>query len=168
MTRPGRVYRLLDTLRMGQLWLAACALIVMMCVTVADVFLRYAFNKPIRGSYDMVEAMLVVFVFHGMSSAFLRRRSIVIDLVDSFASARAVAVLIRLSDVLSIMALVLFAAAMTAPAMQAFAYGDIKLELRLPVYVLWIAALTGMAGAILCATGALFAHAAGSRDGPPE
>jgi TRAP-type transport system small permease protein len=168
MTRPGRVYRLLDTLRMGQLWLAACALIVMMCVTVADVFLRYAFNKPIRGSYDMVEAMLVVFVFHGMSSAFLRRRSIVIDLVDSFASTRTVAVLIRLSDVLSIMALVLFAAAMTAPAMQAFAYGDIKLELRLPVYVLWIAALTGMAGAILCAIGALFARAASPPNGPPE
>ena len=57
----------------------------MMGVTLLDVFLRYVFNSPIRGSYDLVETMLVVFVFHGMSTAFLQRRNIVIDLIDSFA-----------------------------------------------------------------------------------
>ena len=35
----------------------------------------------------------------------------------------------------------------------------VKLELQLPIYVLWIAALLGMAGTILCAIGALFAPA---------
>ena len=58
----------------------------MMCVTVVDVFLRYVFNSPIRASYDIVEAMMVMFVFNGMSTAFLRRRNIVIDLIDSFAA----------------------------------------------------------------------------------
>ena len=51
-------------------------------------FLRYVFNSPIRASYDLVEAMLLVFVFNGMSTAFLQRRNIVIDLIDSFADAR--------------------------------------------------------------------------------
>jgi TRAP-type C4-dicarboxylate transport system permease small subunit len=147
---------LLTRLRTAQLWLAAVALIVMMCVTLADVTLRYLFNSPVRGSYDLVESMLVVFVFHGMSSAFLYRRHIVIDLVDSFASPRFVTVLIRIADVLAVALLCLLAYAMITPALQAYAYGDTKLELGLPIYILWIAALTGMAGTILCAVGRIF------------
>ena len=80
-----RVYTLLDRLRVAQLRLASIALVVMMGVTLADVFLRYVFNSPIRGAYELVEAMMVVFVFNGMSTAFLQRRNIVIDLIDSFA-----------------------------------------------------------------------------------
>ena len=90
---------LLERLRVAQLRLAAAALVVMMCVTVIDVFLRYVFNSPIRSSYDMVEAMMVLFVFNGMSTAFLQRRNIAIDLVDSFVGRRVVGALIRLSDV---------------------------------------------------------------------
>ena len=47
--------------------------------------MRYVFNSPIRGAYELVEAMMVVFVFNGMSTAFLQRRNIVIDLIDSIA-----------------------------------------------------------------------------------
>ena len=71
-------------------------------MTLADVFLRYVFNSPIRGAYELVEAMLVVFVFHGMSTAFLQRRNIVIDLIDSFAHRFIVAALIRIADVLTV------------------------------------------------------------------
>jgi TRAP-type C4-dicarboxylate transport system permease small subunit len=138
----------------------------MMCVTVVDVFLRYAFRSPIRGSYDLVEVMLVFFVFHGMSTAFLQRKSIVIDLIDTFAGRRFVAALIRFSDILSIVTLGLFAWAMLGPATQAYDYGDRKLELNLPIYWLWIVALAGMAGTILCAFGALIARAAGPHGDP--
>jgi TRAP-type C4-dicarboxylate transport system permease small subunit len=96
-----------------------------------------------------------VFVFNGMSTAFLQRRNIVIDLIDSFAPRSVVAALIRLSDVLAVLTLMLFGYAMTTPAMQAFNYGDRKLELGLSVYILWVVALIGIAGAILCAIGAL-------------
>ena len=163
MADRSRIYPMFERLRIVQLWLAAAALIFMMCVTVLDVFLRYVFNSPVRGSYDLVEAMLVVFVFNGMSTAFLHRRSITIDLVDTFASSRVVAALVRLSDVLSIVAVVLFTYAMIVPAMQSFAYGERKLELQLPIYWLWIAALAGMAGAILCAVGVLFCADLGAR-----
>jgi TRAP-type C4-dicarboxylate transport system permease small subunit len=143
-------------LRTSQLWFSAVALIIMMCVTVADVFLRYVFNSPIRSSYDLVEATLVAFVFHGMSSAFLYRRNIVIDLIDSFAGPRFIAFLIRVSDVLAVIALVLLFYAMIKPAMQAYAYGDVKQELGLPLYILWVIALAGMAGTIACAIGRIF------------
>jgi TRAP-type C4-dicarboxylate transport system permease small subunit len=161
------VLRLLDRLQKAQLRLAALALVLMMLVTVVDVFLRYTFNRPVRGSYDFVEAMLVVFVFHGMAACFFGRANIVIDVVDTFVGERIVAALIRLSDFLSVAALVVLAWAMTGPARQAFDYGDRKLELDLPLYVLWIVALLGIAGTILCALGVLVARAAGPhRRGP--
>ncbi|MGH6684971.1 MAG: TRAP transporter small permease subunit, partial [Pseudolabrys sp.] len=111
-------------------------------------------------------SMLVVFVFNGMSTAFLRRRNIVIDLVDSFAPRGIVTALVRISDVLAVVTLALFAYAMITPAMQAYSYGDRKLELQLPIYILWAVALLGIAGAILCAIGALFAPRAGRHDEP--
>jgi TRAP-type C4-dicarboxylate transport system permease small subunit len=158
MDRNG-AYMLLQRLRVAQLRLASLALIVMMTVTLCDVFLRYLFNSPIPGSYDMVEVMLAVFVFHGMSTGFLQRRNIVIDLIDSFASRTIVHVLIRISDLLTILTLGLFAYAMLKPAMQAYAYNDLKLELQIPIWWMWAVALLGMAGAILCACGSLFAPA---------
>ncbi len=164
-----RTLALIDRLRQAQLLLAACALVVMMCVTIADVFLRYLFNSPVPGSYDLVETMLVVFVFHGMSTALLRRRSVVIDLIDNFAGPRLIAGLIRVSDVLTIIVLAVYAYAMITPALQAYSYGDRKLELQLPIYVLWIAALSGMAGSILCSLGTLLTRAVAlHRDGTAE
>jgi TRAP-type C4-dicarboxylate transport system permease small subunit len=157
MQRSARehVLAFLDRLQAAQLRLAASALILMMLITAADVFMRYVFNSPVRGSYDLVECLLVVFVFHGMAGAFLKRQNIVIDVIDHFAPPRAISMLIRIADVLSVVCLVLIAWAMLRPAMQAYDYGDRKLMLNLPLYLLWIVALVGMAGTILCALGAL-------------
>jgi TRAP-type C4-dicarboxylate transport system permease small subunit len=146
-----------------QLVLAACALIVMTLVTVFDVSLRYLFNRPIRGSYDLVECALVVFVFHGIAAVFLGRQNIVIDLVDHLAGARIRAALIRSADVVQLAVLTGLAWAMVSPAMQAYTFGDRKLELDLPVYVLWLFAGSGILGTIVCAAGALV-----SRPIPPR
>jgi len=135
------------------------ALVVMIGVTVADVCLRYLLGRPIYGAYDIVESCLVVFVFHGMAAVFLNRRNIVIDLIDSVVGPRITTALIRFSDALSIALLGLIVWAMIAPAVEAFQYGDRKLELGLPVYILWIAALVGLLGTILCALGALIGRA---------
>jgi TRAP-type C4-dicarboxylate transport system permease small subunit len=150
-------YALLDRLRVVQLRLASVALVIMMLVTLIDVFMRYAFNNPIHGAYELVEAMMAVFVFNGMSTAFLQRRNIVIDLVDSLLQRSIVVALIRMSDVLTVATITLFAYAMIKPAMQSFAYGEVKMELQVPIWWFWAAALFGIAGAILCSTGALIA-----------
>jgi TRAP-type C4-dicarboxylate transport system permease small subunit len=163
-----RLLRLADHLQRLQLWLAAAALVALMTVTVADVFLRYLFNRPVRGSYDLVESMLLVFVFNGMAAAFFGRRNIVIDLLDSFVGERATAVLIRIADLLSVLCLGLLAWAMLLPASQAYAYGDIKLELRLPIYVLWAVALASLAGTMFCALVTLVAKPATADTGRTE
>src|SRR5262249_42350870 len=167
MTRD-QTLALLERLRIAQLRLAAVALVVMMCVTVLDVFLRYLFNSPIRASYDMVEAMMALFVFNGISTAFLQRRHIVIDIIDTFVGRRVVAFLIRLADRLTVATLLLFIYAMLTPALQSYGYGERKLELGLPIYLLWAVALIGMAGAILCALGAFLLPAAKAHDEAAE
>src|SRR5262249_4594725 len=159
---------LLERLRVAQLRLAAVALVLMMCVTVADVILRYLFNSPIRASYDLVEAMMVLFVFNGISTAFLQRRNIVIDLIDSFVGLRAITFLIRVADATTFATLLLFIYAMLTPALQSYGYGERKLELGLPIDLLWAAALVGMIGATLCALGTFLKPAAAPHDGSAE
>ena len=162
-------YTFLDRLRATQLRLASVALIIMMVVTLADVFLRYVFNNPIRGAYELVEAMMVLFVFNGMSTAFLQRRNIVIDLIDSFVPRFVVAALIRMADLLTVVTVAMFAYAMIKPALQSYSYGEVKLELQVPIWWFWAVALIGIAGAILCAIGALFAPTPSShRDKEPS
>ena len=147
-----------NNLQRIQLWLAALALTILMLITVVDVFLRYLFNSPVRGSYDMVESMLIVFVFNSVAAGFFMRRNVVIDLIDSAVGRRATAVLIRMADLLSVVCLGLLLWAMLGPAIQAYEYGDRKLELNLPIYVLWILAFLGATGAIFCALVTLVAR----------
>lgn len=144
----------LDLLRTIELRIAAGALIVMTLVTVADVFMRYTFNKPVHGSYDAVEATLVIFVFHGVAVGFLGRKNIIIDVMDIFLSQRVLEKLVRFADLISILCLVILFWAMITPATQAWQYGDTKIDLGLPTIVLWFVALSGMAIAIVFAIGA--------------
>ena len=149
--------RAVKRLQTAQLRLAAVALMTMMLGTVLDVFFRYAFNKPLRISYDLVESMLVIYVFHGISSVFLARRNIVIDVIDSLVSPRILRGLAVIADVVSVMCLLLLLWGMYEPAMQAYQYGDRKLELGEPLYVLWAFALAGLLGTLVCAITA-FTH----------
>lgn len=168
MSNQAGAISLFQRLQRAQLRLAALALIIMMLVTVCDVVMRYLFNRPISGSYDLVESMLVVFVFQGLPAVFLGRQNIAIDVIDSMIGRYAVTTLIRLADLVSLAVLAILAWAMITPALQAYAYGDRKLELGLPLYVLWIVALVGMAGAMLCVIALLFSRVLPGRAQAPE
>ena len=149
--------RAVQRLQAAQTRLAAVALLTMMSGTVLDVFFRYVFNHPLRISYDLVESMLAIYVFHGISGVFLARRNIVIDVIDSMVSPRVLRILAALVDVVSVLCLLLLLWGMIQPATQAFQYGDRKLELGLPLYVLWGFALAGLLGTLVCAVFA-FTH----------
>ncbi len=134
-----------------QTMLAVLAATVIVVFTVADVVLRYGFDHPITGAYDVVQAMLVVLVFHGIAPVFDSRANITIDLIDHLLGRRGQAALVRVSDVLQIAALGLLFWAMLAPALQAYDYDDRMLELGLKLWVVWAAALSGVAGSALVA-----------------
>jgi TRAP-type transport system small permease protein len=141
--------------QVAQLRIAMLALLVMMLTVVADVALRYLLGRPIHGAYDIVEVCLAIFVFHGLSTCFFKRENIVIDVVDMLAGPRTQRLLIRIADVAGIILLALIFWAMITPAYQAYEYGDRKLELGLPTWLVWGAVLTGLIGMIVCSFGPL-------------
>ena len=55
---------------------------------------------------------------------------------------------------------------MITPALQSYSYGEMKLELQIPIWWMWAIALVGIAGAILCAIGALIAPVTPHHDEP--
>jgi TRAP-type C4-dicarboxylate transport system permease small subunit len=134
-----------------QLAVAMLALLTMGAVTVSDVFLKYVFQRPIVGAYDLVESLLPVVVFHGLPATLLRRQNIVIDLIDHVAGPRRTRMLIAAGDIAIFALLMLITWAFIAPAMQAFEYGDRKVELGLPLTTIWAAAILGIVGAIVAA-----------------
>jgi TRAP-type C4-dicarboxylate transport system permease small subunit len=160
MSARERLVSLADRVQRTQLSVAATALVILMMVTVVDVFMRYLFNRPIRASLETVEVMLLVFVFNGMAAAFFNRRHIVIDLLDNVCGPRITSVLIRIADVLSVLCLGLLAWAMRQPAMQSYQYGDTKMELAVPIYMLWLVVLVSFAGTFFCALVTLVAKPA--------
>lgn len=134
-----------------QLSIAMTSLIIMGAVTVADVALKYMFNRPIAGAYDLVESLLPVVVFNGLPAMLLRRQTIVIDLVDHFASPRVVRILGAVADIVVLAMFSAMTIAFIAPARLAFDYGDRKIELGLPIGVIWAVVIAGMAGVVLAA-----------------
>lgn len=155
MRRLGMRYAV-DGLRALQLRIAWVALVVMMMAIVVDVALRFLFNHPISGAYDLVEICLATFVFHGVPACFFARKHIVIDLIDHWIPESVILLLTRLSDVITVALLGLMIWAMTQPALQAYEYGDRKLELGTPLWIVWVVAILGLAGALISALAAFF------------
>ena len=155
--------RTLARIQTGIAMLAAAVIIV---TTTADVILRYGFGRPIHGAYDMVECMLLLFVFHGIATVFYDRANITIDLVDHVVGTRAKLRLVRLADIVQVAMLALTIWAMIAPALQAYDYGDRKLELGLKLWIVWLFALSGIAGTFVCAVGRALASTTPAPEAP--
>lgn len=135
--------------------IASVALVAMMLVVVADVTLRFVFNTPVRGAYDMVSAFLLVMVFFGIGPVIARGSEILIDLIDAVISGRALRAL-KLVAAAGTLAVVLFLGwSMIAPALDAYRYGGTSLELGWPVWTLWLVAFAGLFGIVWCAVFAL-------------
>lgn len=66
--------------------LAAALLFSMMILTFVDVVLRYVFNAPIRGSFEVSETMMAVLIFAGLPMVSRKGEHIAIDSVVRLAS----------------------------------------------------------------------------------
>lgn len=60
---------------------ATAVLVLMMMLTVTDVFLRYFFNAPITGTTEITELMLVVVVFPAFAWTAVSGKHIKVDLI---------------------------------------------------------------------------------------
>lgn len=75
----------------ARLFAAVAGLLVlgMMAVTAVDVVLRFFFNAPLTGAFEVTEISMALVIFAGMSLAAARREHITVNLLESRLSPRA-------------------------------------------------------------------------------
>lgn len=79
-------YRVLDTIGRLSRYLNILALAIffgMMVLTFADVFLRYVFNRPITGTKEYIEVLLVVVVAFTIAYTYRLKRHVTVDIIVS-------------------------------------------------------------------------------------
>jgi TRAP-type C4-dicarboxylate transport system permease small subunit len=124
--------------------IAGSLLFAMMTLTFTDVVLRYFFNAPIKGGFEVTEMMMAVLIFAGLPLVSRKSEHVTIDAFDRFfpdAVRRALHVVIHLVCAATLvgMAWLLYRKA------GSFAeIGDITQTLKLPIapFVYLMAALT--------------------------
>lgn len=151
MPPNGRTRRVLQSIFEMQLKLSMLALVAMMLIIVADVFMRYAFNAPIPGTYDLVGILLAIMIFFGLAKVISERAEITIDIVDNLGSPALVRTLKLVASLVALCILVFIFWSMIGPMISAYRYGDRSLELNLPVWLTWVLSLLGLSGAVLSA-----------------
>ena len=77
----------------GVAWVARGVLLLMMLFATADVTGRYVFSRPIEGSQEVTEAMMVFVIFLGMGYCTLQRGHVRVELVTSRLSEHTQAIL---------------------------------------------------------------------------
>src|SRR6185437_2886225 len=122
---------------------AAC-LIAMMMITVADVTLRAAFNRPITGTYDLVQFFLVGVVFLNLPAVFLAEENIFVDLVDHFVAAPVVAALRLGGGGLGLAFLALVAWQVIGPAIDSVNFGETASDLPVSLGWYWALIILGL------------------------
>jgi TRAP-type C4-dicarboxylate transport system permease small subunit len=60
---------------------ASASLVVMMLLTCADVFMRYVFNSPITGTYDLVSLMGAVLASFAMPYTMLKKGHVAVAIL---------------------------------------------------------------------------------------
>ena len=68
---------------------ASAILFAMMLLTVVDVVARYAFNRPLRGAFEVTELMLLVLIFAGLPLVSFSDEHAVMDFIDRVLRPRA-------------------------------------------------------------------------------
>jgi len=123
------------------LYIGQFTLILMVMLTVADVFLRYVLNRPILGSYELTEFMMAVLVFSTIGYTMVVKGHVVVDLVFIKLPQRSKDIL---ECITSFIAFILFAVVAWRNAVQAStAWGrnDVTAELFIPIspFILFVA-----------------------------
>jgi TRAP-type transport system small permease protein len=123
--------------------IAGVLLFCMMTLTFVDVALRYLFNAPLQGSFEVTELMLVVLIFAALPLVSRREEHVVMDFLDRFLPLGIYRVLRALEHIACAAVMTGMGCLMWQKATKLAAYGDTTavLRIRLAPYVYAIALL---------------------------
>ena len=139
---------------------AGSLLFAMMTLTFVDVVLRYFFNSPIKGGFEVTEMMMAVLIFAGLPLVSRKHEHVTIDAFDRFFPAAMRRVLYVIIHLVCAAALVGMAWLLYRKAGSFAEIGDVTQTLKFPIapFVYLMAALTLATSAV---------HVASALSDPP-
>jgi len=129
---------------------ASAILLAMMLLTFVDVVARYAFNRPLRGAFEVTELMLLMLIFAGLPLVSFGDEHAVMDFVDRLVRGPALGRLQRVVHAASAAFMFLLAWLTWLKADRIWAYRDATDVLRIVYgpFVYFMALTLAFAGAI--------------------
>ena len=123
--------------------IAATVLFSMMALTFVDVILRYVFNAPLRGGFEITELMMVVLIMAGLPLVSRQEEHVVLDVFDEDMSAALRRLLRLIVNLVCSATMAGMGALMWTKAGQIARYGDTTaaLKIALAPYVYLMAVL---------------------------
>ena len=151
--------------RTSTIALAALCLTAMAALTCANVFMRYFLKHPIFGASEIVNSLLGVAVFAGMSIVALDRDHISVSLFEQSLIRVMGRGYIRLYDAVALAGTGAVTAILAWKVHDLFEYSEVTVVLRFPV-ILIVSALAFLSAISTIAT--LFALTHETSDAPPH
>ena len=129
--------------------IVACGVLAaMMMLTVSDVFLRYFLRKPILGTTEITESMMVCLTFFALAWCAVQRSHLKVDLVMSKFSSRVQAVVDGITVFAGMIMVALFAWRSFLEALAVQELNIISSLLKIPAYPFYHVIALGCA--LLC------------------
>jgi TRAP-type C4-dicarboxylate transport system permease small subunit len=128
---------------------AAVILLGMVLLTVVDVIGRYVVSRPVPGSFEVTELLLLVLIFAGLPLVSRADEHVTMDFIDRFIGARR-SLLQRLVHLACAAVMVLLGWLVWLKAGKIAAYGDATDVLRIAYgpFVYFMAAMIALSGLI--------------------
>ena len=127
----------------------------MMLLTVADVVLRATTNRPIRGTFELIELLLACTFFIALPAVFLRDEHLVVDVIDTVAP-RWVPLLRRAAELIAIPVLAVMGWEGWKAAADTLVFNDVTSDLAIHRILYWIPVLFGLVGSAIAAVVMIF------------
>lgn len=115
-------------------FLGALTMVGLMLLTVGDVVLRYFFNAPILGSFELTEFSLIVLVFFAIPWGTAQKVNVRVDLVVGSFRKRLRAIFDSVTCLMSLLVTVLFAWYTVPQAIYIMRLGTESDMLEIPLY----------------------------------
>jgi TRAP-type C4-dicarboxylate transport system permease small subunit len=129
---------------------ASLILFCMMTLTFVDVVLRYLFNRPLSGSFEVTELMLLVLIFAGLPLVSHGDEHVTMDFIDHFLLAGARRMLERIVHLLCAGIMFFLAWQVWLKAGKILRYGDTTDVMRVPLapFVYFMAVMIALTGLV--------------------
>lgn len=115
-------------------FIGALTMVGLMLLTVADVGLRYIFNAPILGSFELTEFSLILLVFFAIPWGTAQKVNVRVDLIVGKFPARLRAIFDSVTCFISLLVIALFAWYTVPQAIYMMKLGSESDMLEIPLY----------------------------------